>query len=210
MPDTILKCYNPDPKDISIIKAEDGTDTNIIEFPISTQQQDRHGEIIIQKGIKTQDYNGVVLFNHDSQGMPIGKVVDIRRDQATKTTYAKIEFDNITPEDVAIFEKVKNKTLRSVSVRIRIIKAGYRKPTKYELDNGGVSLDHKGEKLYFIEESELLEISIVNIPANPGATRAASLDAKREENEQLKSELANYKQKDIISTIHNTFNNLKG
>lgn len=99
---------------------------------------------------------GVVLFNHD-RNYVVGKI--IRAWIENNRGYAEIEFDTDEQSEV-IYQKVRNKTLKGVSV-------GYRIDTLEEVMAGQVSADGR-----FTGPVEIarkwwpFEISIVSIPAD--------------------------------------------
>ena len=171
--------------DIDIIDEK----SKVARFPISTEQVDRVGDIILQSGINLNNYNGVVLFNHISTNLPIGQAT-IEKDAKTGITYAVIKFDCITEQDAAIFQKVAAKTLRSTSVGIRVLKSEFKQAK--DLKNLGADYPDNME-IFVITECDLLEISIVNVPANPGATRAASYKdaAEAKKRNEIERELIN-------------------
>lgn len=124
-------------------------------FIISDESVDRQGEIIKQDGWKLDNYlqNPVVLFGHDSYDLPVGKTVDIYTEG--DKTYAVIEFAaEIYDKAKTIWEMVKNGILRTVSV-------------------GFINEEYEGNEL---TKNELLEISIVPVPANPNAILLAAKD----------------------------------
>lgn len=124
-------------------------------FIISDESTDRQGEVIKQDGWNFENFlkNPVILFGHDSYDLPIGKAVDIYTDG--DKTYAVIEFAaEIYDKAKTIWEMVKRGILNTVSV-------GF---INQEYDNNELT------------KNELLEISIVPIPANPNAILLAAQD----------------------------------
>ncbi len=124
-------------------------------FVISDESVDRQGEIIKQDGWNMDNFkaNPVILFGHDSYDLPIGKAVEIYTDG--DKTYAVIEFAvEMYDKAKTIWEMVKAGILNTVSV-------GF---INNEYDNNELTTN------------ELLEISIVPIPANPNAILLAAQD----------------------------------
>lgn len=124
-------------------------------FVISDESVDRQGEIVKQDGWDFENFkqNPVILFGHDSYDLPIGKAVDIYT-EGTKT-FATIEFAaEIYDKAMIIWNMVKTGILRTVSV-------GF---INQEYDNNELT------------KNELLEISIVPVPANPNAILLAAKD----------------------------------
>lgn len=124
-------------------------------FIISDESVDRQGEVIKQDGWNFENFlkNPVILFGHDSYDLPIGKGVKIWT-EGTKT-FLTIEFAaTIYDKAMTIWNMVKNGILNTVSV-------GF---INEEYDNNELT------------KNELLEVSIVPIPANPNAILLAAQD----------------------------------
>jgi len=124
-------------------------------FLISDESVDRQGEIVKQAGWDFTNFkqNPVILFGHDSYDLPIGKAVDIYTEG--DKTFAVIEFAaEIYDKAKVVWEMVKAGVLRTVSV-------GF---INQEYDNNELT------------KNELLEISIVPVPANPNAIVLAAKD----------------------------------
>lgn len=109
---------------------------------------------------------GCVLYNHDRDKV-VGKInrawIDGNRG------YAEIEFDT-DEESEKIFQKVKNKTLKGVSV-------GYRVDTYETVNQGLISLDGRFKGPCKIAKRWMpVEISIVSVPADPTVGVGRELD----------------------------------
>lgn len=102
---------------------------------------------------------GVVLFNHDSNTV-IGRVDSVTLDEVERKLRATVTFDD-DEDSERIYQKVKNGTLKGVSV-------GYRVSVWEEVGNGAVSSNGR-----FMGPCEVAtkwtpyEISIVAVPADP-------------------------------------------
>ena len=133
-----------------IKSVNDATDTGTFEMVISTDNIDRHGEIVDQKGIDFTNYmtNPVVLWGHNHNQIPVGVTDEIytRVVGSQVQTVAKGRF---APHEFA-------QTLR------QLYDAGMLKTSSI----GFIPLEHNGN---VITKSELLEWSFVSIPANPYA-----------------------------------------
>ena len=133
-----------------------------VSFVASSATPDRYGDIIDQKGwiLKNYKKNPVVLLNHDSNQLPIGKGnVYIRNDQLT----IDVEFDTEDPRAKEVERKAKKGFMNAVSVGFRPLES----KSRSELPT-----DHKyyGQRGMYYSKAELLEVSIVTIPANGEAT----------------------------------------
>lgn len=140
-------------------KADDGA----LSFVMSTANEDRMGDTINQGGWSLDAFksNPVLLWGHDSFSPPIGKVGKAVV-EGGKLKAKAVEFvpREVSPFAWSISEMVRLGFVKAVSVGFRPSKWSYN-------DAGGVNF----------EEQELLELSLVSIPANPEAlVEAKSFD----------------------------------
>lgn len=133
----------------------------ILRFITSNEEQDRDGDVIEVSGWQIDNYmkNPVVLFGHNYRDLPIGKTVSIEIDQANKRMLQDIKF--ATKDEYEFADTV-----------YRLCKSGYLNTTSV----GFRGLEHEpmfDENRNYIgrryKKQELLETSIVPVPANPGA-----------------------------------------
>jgi HK97 family phage prohead protease len=143
---------------------EDG----IWSFTISTPDVDRYGTIIVPSGIDYTAYmnNPVVLVNHKSDYLPIGKCLGFFLNG--ENLEATIQLDMNDEKACKINDKIKNGFVNAVSVGI------------IPIEQSEQTID--GEKVTTYTKSELVEFSIVTIPANRDA-----LIKKAFENQQHKN-----------------------
>ena len=133
-----------------------------VSFVASSAAPDRYGDIIDQKGWILENYkkNPVVLLNHDSNQLPIGKGnVYIRNDKLT----IDVEFDSEDPRAKEVERKAKKGFMNAVSVGFRPLESKSR--SELPEDN-----KYYGQRGMYYSKAELLEVSIVTIPANGEAT----------------------------------------
>ena len=129
-------------------------------FIASTSAEDRYGDVIAQSwDLTNYRKNPIILFNHDANQLPIGKG-DV--DVVDGNLMIDITFDMDDPRAAEIGRKVKAGFLNAVSVGFNPIEAVERS----ELPDGHFA---KGEKGTFFKSAELLEVSVVTIPANQEA-----------------------------------------
>jgi hypothetical protein len=66
-------------KEIVIKAVEDNGTFKVIA---STQSKDRHGEVVLQAGINTDNYmlNPIILLSHDYWALPIGKATSVTKE----------------------------------------------------------------------------------------------------------------------------------
>lgn len=149
------------------VKAGDG-DSRTVTFTISTDSVDRMGDTIAIDGWKLEAYrkNPVVLWAHDSTSLPVAKAPKLW----TEKTKLKADAE-FTPKGMArfndtVFDMLKGGFLNATSVGFAPLKYAFvdDPARKYGID--------------FIEQ-ELLEFSVVPVPANSEAlaeSRAAGID----------------------------------
>lgn len=147
---------------------EKGGDGIVLSYTASTAAVDRYGDVIDQKGWNLDSYKGnpVVLWQHRSDLAPIGKgTVKIHND----SLLIDVEFDT-DDFSAEIARKAQAGFINAVSVGFNPLQS---------VPRSDLPADHfaYGEKGYFFESSELLEVSMVSIPANGDAVAAKSLDA---------------------------------
>ena len=152
---------------ISEIKAIDDN-ARTIDFVISTASVDRMGDTIAVDGWKLENFrkNPVVLWAHDSSMMPVGKASNVRIEDGKLKARAEFMPREISGFANAVYEATKAGFLSATSVGFAPLKYAFSEEPgrKYGID--------------FIEQ-ELLEFSIVPIPANAEAlieARSAGID----------------------------------
>ncbi len=136
--------------------------TDRVSFIASTATPDRYGDVIDQKGWITSNYrkNPVVLLNHDSSQLPIGKGnVSIKNQQLV----IDVEFDDEDPRAQEVKRKAQNGFMNAVSVGFRPLES----TSRSELSSDS---PYYGKRGMYYSKAELLEVSIVTIPANGEAT----------------------------------------
>lgn len=139
------------------------TGMNVYRFTASTASVDRDGDIIMQDGWELDNFakNPVILYGHDQFGtFPVGKAIaaDVKGDSLS----VDVDF---TPRSVSesgheVYRLVDAGFLNAVSVGFA--------PIEFVWND-----EHKG---YDFHRTELLEVSIVAVPANQEALIAAGFD----------------------------------
>ena len=137
----------------------------IVSFVASTSNPDRYGDIINQSGWSLEKFrkNPVILLNHNATSqLPIGRgeveVIDGK-------LMVDVEFDMGDPVAAEVARKTKEGYMGAVSVGCNAISSTPRSMLNQE----SPYYAPRGE---FFERAELLEISIVTIPANGDAVAA--------------------------------------
>ena len=140
-------------------------DDRTLRFTISTATVDREKDTIAVDGWKLDGYlkNPVVLWGHDYTQLPVAKALEVKADGDRLVATAQFPPADVHPFADTVYQLLKGGYLRGTSV-------GF-KPLKYvrNEDRGGLDFT----------QQELLEFSIVPIPANPQAlmeARGAKID----------------------------------
>jgi phage head maturation protease len=172
------------------IKAVDQA-AGIYDIVISTETPDRDGDIIEVAGWQEENYlkNPVVLFGHDYRSVPVGKTLELRKQQGKYI--ARFQFreaggpnDPVLPIRAAWDQGM----LNAASV-------GF-KPLEWEPITDNIDPDDHWALMFAprrYKKQELLEWSIVSIPANQEALRlsyAKMLKEKGGENPYLPADYA--------------------
>ena len=133
-----------------------------VRFTITTANPDREGDVVETGGIDTTNFehNPVVQFAHDYRQPPIGRCVSIERLQDRLIATVEFMTADLNPFAEQVFRMVKAGFLRATSIGFRPLTDGY----EYDDARGGINF----------KRVELLEFSIVPIPANAEALLAAS------------------------------------
>lgn len=157
----------------------------ILEAIITTSTKDRHGEEIVTSGISTENYmanNPIVLYGHDYYGLPIGKTLKLIH-QKNKI---KAQFQ------LAIDEYPFAKTVNNM------IQGGYLNTVSI----GGI-VKKWSEDYRTIEEMEMVEFSVVPIPANEQAviTSRAFEDAAGKSLDTVKEEYQDFAHKTMLDKV---------
>lgn len=146
-------------------KADD--DSRQIDFTISTGAIDRDRDIISPAGWKLANYkkNPVILWAHSYSTPPIGRAAKIRVEGDTLRARAEFAPAEVFPLAETVFQLIKGGFLRATSVGFRPLKYAY------NAERGGMDF----------EQAELLEFSIVPVPANADClmdAKSAGLDVE--------------------------------
>jgi len=137
---------------------------DLVSFVASTANADRYGDVINQGGWDLSKFrqNPVILLNHNANSLPIGKgVVDVVDGQLM----VDVEFDMDDPQAKEVARKTKAGFLNAVSVGFNPIDSTPRSTLEK-------SHPAHGQSGQYFDKAELLEISIVTIPANGDAVAA--------------------------------------
>jgi len=142
-------------KDIGFKIEEIDEKKGVIRGVFSTQDEDRHGEIIDQLGWKLEKYmtNPVILFAHDHYTPAVAQTVELEVDKVNKVLRGAIQFA-VDEFDLAktLFGLYKGRYMRAFSV-------GFKNLVQEIITDGD-------KEIIVLRENELREISLVNVGAN--------------------------------------------
>jgi HK97 family phage prohead protease len=151
----------------------DADDTRTVQFIASDETPDRMGDVIRVSGwdLKNFKKNPVLLWQHDTQSIPpigtVSRAIKGKSKGDSKALLADAKFEDAETHPFAdtVFKLVKNKTVRAVSVGFLPQKSS-RPESEEERAKLGI-----GEFGVLFEKQELLELSVVSVPANPSAVQ---------------------------------------
>lgn len=147
-------------------------------FLVSDESINSHGFRVLTKGIQLKNFkkNPVGFFNHNTGGScwspdpnytgPVIRWEDIEADG--DKLYANPIFDENDPTGKMLADKVANDFIRAASIGFRIIET-----------SNDPALMEKGQQYPTVTKCELLEISVVDIPANKNALALYDDEGKR-------------------------------
>ena len=150
----------------------------LIEGYANTTEKDRVGDVVQKEawegdGLKNFLKNPIVLAFHD-RSKPVGKVVAHQVDEKGLKITARI-----SKSVGEVYNLVKEGILSTFSVGFNLVDADY----------------DKDSDTFFIKDLELLEVSIVSIPANAGST--FSVKKSFESNEDYETFKSNFAKEDV-------------
>lgn len=170
------------------IKAADG-DKRELQFTISTDTVDRMGDTIDVKGWKLDAYrkNPVVLWAHDNESLPVGKATKIWLENGKLKATAEFTPAGMAKFNDTIFDMLKGGFLNAVSVGFMPIEYAF-----VEDADRRFGIDFK--------QQELLEFSVVSVPAN-GEALIESRASDEEVSDRIKADLAAAERLKQLATI---------
>lgn len=135
-------------------------DERVLEFTVSTGSPDRDGDVIDPEGWELENFrkNPVVLWAHSHRNLPVAKGIEVATEGNELVALAEFPEPGIHQFADTVFELLRRGFLNATSVGFN--------PLEWTIneERGGIDF----------ERQELLEFSIVPVPANPEALIAAS------------------------------------
>jgi len=133
----------------------------VLRFIGSNEKIDRDGEVVKAEGWKLNNYkkNPVVLVNHQHHELPVAKAKKVWIDKDKKSLMFDIQFPeaDISPQGDTLYKLYRGGYMNATSVGFM--------PNFEKIEWG----KKKGDPSAIFNEQELLEISLVSVPANPTA-----------------------------------------
>jgi HK97 family phage prohead protease len=136
-----------------------------VRFVASDETVDRYGDVIMADGWQLAQFrkNPVFLWMH-SHAAPIGTVPDVKVEGTQLIARAKFAPTGVSELADSLWAMVKSKVLRAVSV-------GFTVESEKDYEPIRDDSDHITGFRYL--RQELLELSLVSVPANPNALALA-------------------------------------
>ena len=175
-----------------------------IEFVASDETMDRDNEVIRANGWNIKNYkkNQIGLWAHDHHGLPIWRGLKTWVEKEEKQLRTIAQFTNEETGNAlgeAVFRLFENKFLNSVSVGFIGLEID-RNDSSDEITDAESS--PKTPRRIFLKQ-ELLEISAVPVPANPGAGIAR--DISEFDSSDIRKELDWMKTKGVVDELAYTY-----
>jgi len=153
---------------------EIGDPSRVIRFVASDDTVDRYEEVVLPHGVNFTSFakNAPLMAFHDYNMWPIGK--NVAGEVRGNTVLLDAEFDSADddPEAEKVFRKIKSRTIKTGS--IGFIPTKFITPGEATKSKAAKDLFEKyagARRIY--TDWEIIEFSIVPIPANPNALAAA-------------------------------------
>lgn len=152
---------------VPITRASVDASRRIVNCIASSETEDSWGRVVKQDWDLTRyKANPVVLMNHDAQSLPIGRSENVRVEKGK--LLATIVFADALANPAAdyVWNSIQQGSLRAISV-------GWKPGSVAE-----TTVD--GRDVVVMSKNVLMEISLVNLPANPDALMVASMAGVRQ------------------------------
>ena len=168
------------------------------ELVLSEESLNRYGTRILTKGIKLDSFakNPVMFYNHDRTKLPIGKWESVKKTDGKLTATPAFDVGDEFAKEVK--RKFEEGYINSASIGILVL------GTSNEPE-----LMLQGQTIPTITKCELLEASIVDIPANANAVKLYHKSTNGEILELSVSDLASFENLDDMHIIDEKLQSLK-
>lgn len=154
-PDAVLR------KEYAVRVKAEGGESRKVAIVISTKGLDRMGDTVDPLGIDVSNFekNPVVLWAHSHYIPPIARSVSLKASSKALRSVAEFMPADLSPFADSVFQMLKGGWLNAASIGFLPKRGGF----EYDPERGG----------FDFRKTELLEYSIVPVPANPQALVSA-------------------------------------
>jgi phage head maturation protease len=148
----------------AIIEKDTSSGPRRVRFVASDETVDRYGDIIRASGWQLDNFraNPVLLFAHQSRDLPVGKVDPIAVEGTRLIAHAEFAPQGMSAFADTVWEMVDKQFLNAVSVGFMPLETPL---PIYDADKHLTGFEYIAQ--------ELLELSVVPVPANPNALQLA-------------------------------------
>jgi len=152
------------------LKYFEGFERRIIQYKFTDATTDRYGDRITAKGVKLDKYkqNPIVLAFHNSWWFPVGASIKTWYEKSDDSVKGWVLFFDSNIDDSGFsestFKFASTGAVKTGSIGFIPVAGKVRKPTEEEKAEYGMT-----DWGYIYDEIELLEYSIVPLPANPSS-----------------------------------------
>lgn len=152
-----------------------GLDMGLVErFDVSDETKDRHGDTIAVSGWELKNYGGTFLWGHRQGDLPVGKASRTWKREGKLRQVVAFASKDLYPFGNTVGKMYKAGLLQDVSVGFNPIEF-----KRYTHNDPEVQRGERGAWDVDFIKQELLEVSAVNVGANPNAgKRSAFAEAK--------------------------------
>lgn len=152
------------------LKYFEGFERRIVQYKFTDATTDRYGDRITAKGVKLDKYkqNPIVLAFHNSWQWPVGASIKTWYEKSDDSVKGWVLFFDSNIDDSGFsestFKFASTGAVKTGSIGFIPVAGKVRKPTEEEKTQYGMT-----DWGYIYDEIELLEYSIVPLPANPSS-----------------------------------------
>jgi HK97 family phage prohead protease len=164
-----------------------------MEITLSDEGLNRYGTRILTAGIKIDSFkkNPVMFYNHDRSKLPIGRWENIKKVEGKLIATADFDAGDEFAKEVK--RKLQDGYLNSASVGILVLAT-----------SNDPEIMLPGQSYGTITKCELLEVSIVDVPANGNAVKLYQKNAQGELLELSFNDLKNFITEDSMNVTEKT------
>jgi len=141
------------------VKSAEGND-RVVEFVATQEMIDYDNEVVSVEGLDISKIkkNKSFLWSHLQTQPPVGKIISMKKDGKQVIGKAQMTSEEEYPFGFTIYKLIKGGYINNVSISF------IPDPTEFEYK------EKDGKQIRYINKATLLEVSAVNIGANPGTS----------------------------------------